>query len=90
MNNLVEAVRKHALENYEGSYGWSEIVECWTDEELMERIIRDAPTEKEAIGNATDYVVLVEERYREAVGPDITCLNCGATFPMETLCPKCE
>ena len=89
MNSMVEAVRKHAIENYEGAFGWSEIVECWSDDDLMKLIIGDATTEAEAIKRAQDYVDVKEERYREAVGPDVICLNCGTKFPLETLCPKC-
>lgn len=40
MKQLIEAVKKHAYENYENG-GWDVIVECWTDDEIEERLIED-------------------------------------------------
>jgi len=38
MDNLIKAVREHALDpaNYEA--GWDYLVECWTDEEIAEEL----------------------------------------------------
>jgi len=47
MAELIAAVRKHALENYEHD-GWDYIVECWSDEEIKESI-GSASTPEEAI-----------------------------------------
>ena len=88
-NTLVEAVKKHALANYEGKYGWSEIVECWSDEDLA-TAIAGATTEAGAIDIMSQYVDLKEERYREAVGPDVKCPTCGTVFAENTCCPKCR
>lgn len=46
VNPLVEAVKAHALKNYEN--GWDVIVECWEDEDIEEKL-RDVVTEADAI-----------------------------------------
>ena len=99
-NELVEAIKQHALRNYEGKYGWSEIVECFGDEDIKEQfvdeivfgplVIKPATTPEEAIKRASEYVDLKEERYREAVGPDVKCPTCGEVFPENTACRKCR
>ncbi len=40
MKQLIAAVRQHAEDNYNNSYGWSEVVECWTDQDLTGEIIK--------------------------------------------------
>ena len=35
--DLVNAVRKHALNNYEND-GWDYLVECWDDGDILEQI----------------------------------------------------
>jgi hypothetical protein len=37
MQDLIAAVKAHAIENYEKD-GWDFIVECWSDEEIAEAI----------------------------------------------------
>ena len=44
---MVKAVRKHALAHYEED-GWDYIVECWSDDEIIE-VIRQCHTEAGAI-----------------------------------------
>jgi len=39
LNELAEAVQKHAVSNYENS-GWDYIVECWTRAEIAEELER--------------------------------------------------
>ena len=54
MNEFIEAVREHALENYE-TKSWSYIVEAFDDEELAEEI-GDATSVKSAIDNVREWV----------------------------------
>jgi len=49
VTNLVTAVRQYATENYEQD-GWDILVECWSDEEIVEAI-GDATSVGLAIGN---------------------------------------
>lgn len=37
VENLVKAVKQHALEHY-GREGWDYIVECWSDGEIAEAV----------------------------------------------------
>lgn len=91
---LVEAVKKHAMAHYEDEFGWSEIVECFSDEEIYDEFIAAnrwqpaAISMEDAIKRAADYASLKEERYREAVGPDVPCGTCGTMFPENTVCPN--
>lgn len=36
-NELIQAVRRHAIENY-NSGGWDYLVECWDDGDILEQI----------------------------------------------------
>ncbi len=62
MNDLVEAVKTHALDHY--TDGWDEIVECFTDEEIAEAIGK-ARTVKGAIAKMAVIVKIRNERRRE-------------------------
>lgn len=86
---LVEHVRQHALKNYEKSYGWSEVIECYDASDIWD-IIKGATTPEEAIEKMGEIVDLRNERYREAVGPDVKCQSCGRKFPENTCCPNCD
>jgi hypothetical protein len=90
---LIDAVKKFAQENYGKKYGWSEIIECFEDNDIKEEflesrsygsyVIPQAFTIEDAIRRATEYVDIKEERYREAVGPDVICDNCGKVYQYE-------
>ncbi len=96
---LVEAVKAHARAHYEEKYGWSEIAECFSDDDIRREFVDALEcgsfrvpavlSMEDAIKRAEDYVNLKEERYREAVGPDVPCGSCGALFPENTTCRKC-
>jgi hypothetical protein len=77
---FVAAVKKHALENYEASFGWSEVIECYSDDDIA-NLIETACTEAEAIKIMGEVVGIRDERYREAIGPDVKCPTCA--------CPRC-
>lgn len=50
LEEMIAAVKEIANDRYEESFGWSEIVECYTDEELGEPLIGlGIQTNKEAI-----------------------------------------
>lgn len=63
MPNLIEAVKAHALANYEQD-GWDFIVECWEDDEIAEAI-EGCTTEAEAIAEVRRTAGLLDERRRE-------------------------
>ena len=54
MKKMIKAVKQYALENYEFKV-WSEIVECWSDEEIAAEI-SECHTEREAIACMAQYV----------------------------------
>lgn len=87
---LVRAVKNHALEHYE-TYGWSEVIECYEDSDII-GIIGDATTPAGAIRKVRAVVAIRQERYREAVGPEVTCPACGGKFDENTACAsqKCR
>lgn len=47
MQQMIEAVKRHAVKNYETD-GWDFVVECWSDEDILDRI-EGAASEEEAI-----------------------------------------
>lgn len=47
MDNLIKAVRDHAIANYEKD-GWDVLVECWEDDDIVDAM-RGARTAKTAI-----------------------------------------
>src|SRR5512137_2328352 len=69
---LIQFVRKHAMDNYEKSYGWSEVVECYSDTDIA-GIIGAAETTQDAILRMAEVVELRDERYSDAIGPIIDC-----------------
>lgn len=66
IQELVEALKKHALENYEKG-GWDVIVECYSDEEIAVDL-RDAKatTLEEAIAAFKDLVDVWADRQADA------------------------
>ena len=63
IEELVAAVKAHALENYEKG-GWDYVVECWSDTEIADEI-RPGSTPKQAIKRIGDIVKILDERRRE-------------------------
>jgi len=72
MKEMVEAVKAHALANYEKD-GWDFLVECWSDDEIAEELayvsesadIHHAKTVAQAIKKIGRIVGLQDERRRE-------------------------
>jgi hypothetical protein len=63
--DLISAVRKHALNNYETD-GWDYLVECWDDGDILEQISdKNATTPAEAIKACLEIVKLQDEMRRE-------------------------
>lgn len=56
---LVQAVKKHALANYETD-GWDILVECYEDS-YIEELIGDAKTVEDAIARCRDVVSMVAD-----------------------------
>ena len=63
--DLIAAVRRHAINNYEND-GWDVLVECWDDGDILERISdANAQTPDAAIKACLSWVALYDERRRE-------------------------
>lgn len=63
--DLIAAVRRHAINNYEQD-GWDVLVECWDDGDILERISdANAQTPDAAIKACLSLASLLEERRRE-------------------------
>ena len=60
MDDLIAAVRKHAVENYNED-GWDYLVETYNAEEVAE-LIGDATTIEEAIARAKKVMLLLNDR----------------------------
>jgi hypothetical protein len=66
MLDLVDAVRRHAMANYEND-GWDYVVECFDDGDIIELISdADAKTAKQAIKAVGDYVKIRDD-YRKDI-----------------------
>jgi len=64
-NQLIQSVRRHALDNYENN-GWDYLVECWDDGDILEQISNaNAQTPDAAIKACLSLVSLLDERRRE-------------------------
>ncbi len=64
-NELIQAVRRHAMDNYEKD-GWDYLVECWNDGDILEQISdAKAQTPDAAIKACLSLVSLFDERRRE-------------------------
>lgn len=65
MNEMVEAVKKHALENYNIG-GWDMVVECWEDREIEAVLTEYGITTVEgAIEEFYQRASIYDERRRE-------------------------
>ena len=65
VNQLIQSVRRHALDNYENN-GWDYLVECWDDGDILEQISdAKAQTPDAAIKACLSLVSLLDERRRE-------------------------
>jgi len=64
-NQLIQSVRRHAMDNYENN-GWDYLVECWDDGDILEQISNaNAQTPDAAIKACLSLVSLLDERRRE-------------------------
>ena len=63
MDELIEAVKKHALANY-NTGGWDYIVKCWSDHEIK-MAIEGAVTPEDAIKAVGEVAGLLDERRNE-------------------------
>tara|TARA_R100000963_G_scaffold11192_1_gene8167 strand:- start:7 stop:222 length:216 start_codon:yes stop_codon:yes gene_type:complete len=62
---LVTAVRAHALENYEKG-GWDFLVECYSDDEIVD-LIGVARTVDGAIKKCADHLGILDERRQDVI-----------------------
>lgn len=62
VKNLVQAVREHATAHCDEG-GWDCIVECWSDQEILEVVEKHGATSTErAISCIAEYAALYNER----------------------------
>jgi predicted RNase H-like HicB family nuclease len=61
--NLIDAVRNHALANY-NIEGWDYLVECWMDGDILE-CLDGAETVEQAIANVREALAPLAERRDE-------------------------
>ena len=63
-NQLIQSVRRHAVDNYDCN-GWDVLVECWDDGDILERISdANAQTPDAAIKACQRWVELYDEQRR--------------------------
>jgi len=66
--DLINAVRKHALNNYNND-GWDYLIECWEDGDILEQISdKNATTPAAAIAACLAVVKPQNERRQEMGG----------------------
>jgi hypothetical protein len=67
MIDLVAIVKAYAVEHYNDG-GWDVIVECWSDDQILEKIERHgATTRKQAIQAFVDVVDVWADRQADAI-----------------------
>lgn len=67
MNNidtLLDSIRQHAITHYEED-GWDILVECWSDDDILE-VIGDSTNFEEAIITLSDTLSTINE-YRQEI-----------------------
>ena len=64
MQKMIEAVKRHAVENYETD-GWDFVVECWSDQDILDRI-EGAESAEEAIQLVGEDIGVLAE-YRDEI-----------------------
>ena len=64
---IIDEIKAMCVENYDKGYGWSVIVECYDDAELLELICSDHenPTRAEAIRTVKNHVDIWSEQCEE-------------------------
>jgi len=66
-NELAKAVIQTANNNYNLSFGWSEIVECWTEQEILEELKEQEIDTKEAAINHFTQIAEIRTEYAEEI-----------------------
>lgn len=66
MKELVEKLKRHALDHYEDG-GWDVIIECFTDEEIAEQLTEDkVVTFEDALASFKDQIDVWSDRQADA------------------------
>jgi len=65
--DLIDAVRKHALNNYNND-GWDYLIECWEDGDILEQLSDKNATTPAAAIAACLAVVKPQNERREEMG----------------------
>jgi alpha-galactosidase/6-phospho-beta-glucosidase family protein len=64
---LVTAVVETANNSYNLSFGWSEIVECWTRKEIAEELSKEKIDTKEAAINHFAWIAEIRSEYASEI-----------------------
>jgi hypothetical protein len=79
LNEMIAAVRKHALKHYEEG-GWDILVETYDDEEIIE-VIKDCKNLDEAIKAVGEAVGVVADVRADVWGSGGLCTTCAEVEP---------
>lgn len=71
---LIDAVKKHAQENYEKG-GWDYVIECWSDDEIVEACVGCVGID-EAIKKIGEQVGITDGVRRDVIGAGGGCPDC--------------
>lgn len=65
---IIDEIKAMCVENYDKGYGWSVIVECYDDADILELICEDdaKPTRAQAIKTIKSWVRTWSEQYNSA------------------------
>lgn len=64
---IVDAVQRTAKASYNLSYGWTEIVECWTRNEIYNEILKEKITTAEKAIEHFAFIAKVRSEYAQEV-----------------------
>lgn len=65
--NLVDAVQILAKASYNLSYGWTEIVECWTRNEIFDELLKEKITTAEKALEHFAFIAKVRSEFAQEV-----------------------
>jgi len=65
--NLVAAVQEAAAKSYNLSFGWSEIVECWTRAEIFQELKKEGITTQEKALEHFAWIANIRSEYASEI-----------------------
>jgi hypothetical protein len=55
-NDIIDEIKRTALERYDEGYGWSVIVECMDDQEIEQQFVADGWSLQKALAEVLSFV----------------------------------